>query len=251
MSIYYVEGRKAGLKGGVKESHEPRLVMGQFHPHGEPPPAPAEWDGTHGITKWGMDGNDRYGSCGAAATDHYNVAAANDTTLIDTLGQPKFDGVLATYFAYGISQGEPGPEPDQGVENASWLAFLRANGIIEGYGEVPLDQIDRYAVLFGGLLMAVSLPPNADSDFEQVPPIPWGSPGEDPDPSMGHDVVFIQYDADGGHVVTWGGLEPITPDFIARYVTDCWAIFDSATAREAGFDEVAITSALDSIGGVH
>jgi hypothetical protein len=38
--------------------------------------------------------------------------------------------VQADYFGYGISMGEPGPSPDQGVDNASYLMFV--NNLPEG-----------------------------------------------------------------------------------------------------------------------
>src|ERR1035441_3482981 len=153
--------RKAG-KRGLRESHEPRLMLSLFKTAGDP--GYQEWDGTHGLTENGMDGNSQFSDCGAAAVDHGNAAKADDVSIVGTLGEPVFAGTLPTYFAYGIAMGEPGPQPDQGVDNASWLAFLYKNGIIDGYGEVPLTELDVYAQDFNGLLVGVALDDNRSEE---------------------------------------------------------------------------------------
>jgi hypothetical protein len=179
------------------------------------------------------------------------VAETGNTALIGQFGAPKYTPLTALYYAYGIAMGEPGPDPDQGVDNKSWCAWLYEQGLIEGYGEVPLDQMREYATVFGGLLMGVQLSTNAQAQFETSPRTPWGQPGESPDPSMGHDILFILYNADGtAGVITWGGVQPVTAEFLAQFVTDCWAIFDMNTAKEAGFDAAAIQAALTAIHGV-
>jgi hypothetical protein len=246
--------RIAGMRGLIGESHQPELMLTQFTVYTglEAEPLPPTWDGTHGITQNGMDGNDRKGCCGAAMTDHYNVYAAGSTALINTLGQPKYNGVLPTYYAYGIAQGEPGPEPDQGVDNASWFAWLYKMGIIEGYAEVPIDQIRRYAVQFGGVCIGQRLPDQADSDFQAEPQVPWGSPGEVPDPNDGHDTLFIAFDESGGKVATWGGLQPVTNEYLDPangFITDAWVVFDKETAEEAGYDWNSIQEALTELHG--
>ena len=246
--------RKAG-KRGARESHEPRLMLSQFRT--SLPTPPSEWDGTHGITQWGMDGNDQWGDCGAAATDHGDVAKTGDTSEIGQLGKPKYNGTLATYWAYGLSQGETGQppnqsdQPDQGVDNASWLAFLYKEGIINGYGEVPLDHLHAYAVELNGLLMGVQLDDDAEQDFEAVPPVPWGSLATDtPDPNMGHDILFIKYSADGtAAVVTWGGLQAVTAEFLRDNVTDAWAILDEDDAHRAGINWSDLQAALQAVHG--
>ena len=238
-------GRMAG-KRGLTESHEPRLMLDLFR-YTVANPCPPEWDGTHGITEWGMDGNDQYGCCGYAATDHYDVAKTGNTALIGKLG-----GVgLPLYFEYGISMGEPGPQPDQGVDNASWLAFLYKKGIIQGYGEVPLSEINQYAYDFNGVLLGVSLDDDAETDFEASPPIAWGStPGDTPDPTMGHDILLVKYHLDGsGTGVTWGGLENFTPTFRADNITDAWAVFDKQDAQRAGISAASLTAELTAIHG--
>ena len=236
--------RIAGLNR-TRESHEPRLDASKFALAGIVPTNP-EWDGTHGLAQWGMDGNDKFGCCGAAATDHYNMAKAANAALYNALGTPKFAGTLATYFAYGTAQGEPGSQPDQGVDNASWLGFLYKNGIIDGYGEVPKDQAFAYAQQFGGAICAQSLSDNAQQQFQSG--IAWGQPGDVPDPNEGHDTLLIKTHADGsGSMVTWGAVQDFTPDYFANFVTDVWVIFD---ADDPSVNWTALQAALDEVHGV-
>lgn len=213
---------------GARESHEPSLLLSN-HMAGPLPPAPASWNGAGSIgpDDWGMDGNDQYGCCGAAATDHGNMLKASNSGYYNTLGQPTYAGTLPTYFAYGLAQGEPGPQPDQGVDNKTWLGFLYQHGIVDGYGEVPLDQLHSYAASCGGLILAIQCGSDFQDLFAQNPPAPWGSTGSSPDPNEGHDIYFMDYAEDGSAgIITWGKRQPVTESFFSTYVTDAWAFFD-------------------------
>jgi outer membrane biosynthesis protein TonB len=236
--------RKAGRRGGFRESHEPRLdaslfVQGQT--------GFIQWDGTNGIRQWGMDFNDQYSDCGFAALDHYNVAKSGDVSNVGKFGAPQFQTLLDAYWAYGIAQGEPGPRPDQGVDNASMLAWAYKVGLIYGYGEVPKDQADWYANTFNGALVGQILDDDAETDFEASPPIAWGSKNEHPDPSEGHDTLLIQGDGQGGGAeVTWGGLQPFTAFYRANNWTDVWVIFD---ADDPSVNHTALQEALEAVHG--
>lgn len=237
---------RAGRVGPHRESHEPRLLAtrflrttasGEFH----------NWDGATAIgTDWGMDENNVYGDCGPAATDHNNAAKSGDPSVIGTLGEPTFTpGVLGAYFAYGIAQGEPGPDPDQGVDNATWLAFLYKNGIIDGYGEVPLTHLDHFAPYGHGLILGLAIDgAEAQADFESTPRRPWREqPQQD-----GHDVLLIETKSDGDiTIVTWGGLQPCTKSFREHNITDAWIIFDKDDPQ---VDWAALQAALDEVHGV-
>ena len=135
--------RQAGRRG-ARESHEPRLAVSRFSL--VPTAADwtyAEWDGGAGVTEWGMDCNgpdpdnpaaypNGLGDCGAAAVDHGNMAKAGDAKLLGTLGQPKTAGTTATYFSYGVSQGEQGQPPAPG------RPARRRGGQREELARVPL-----------------------------------------------------------------------------------------------------------------
>ncbi len=239
--------RPAG-KRGARESHEPRLLLSQFRVSSTSG-AYQEWNGSHGITEWGMDGNDALSDCGAAATDHGNMAKAGDASLLDSLGRPTFAGTIPTYYAYGDAMGEPtapgAAGPDQGVDNASWLGFLYAHGIIDGYGEVPLGELDQYAQDFNGLLLAVELDDAAEQQFSTHEP--WSGT---PDPSEGHDVWLIVTHVDGSiEVVTWGAIQACTVDFRLNNITDAWAVLTEEDAHRVGVNWDALKAALDEVHG--
>lgn len=263
--------RPFGRIGPHRESHEPSLEAGLFFnlwkahdsqslpPRKDPATGYREWDGTHEITEWGMDCNgpdpsnpaaypDGLGDCGGAATDHGNVAKAGSMSVYNTLGNPTYAGTVPTYFAYGVAQGEtgqppaPANEPDQGVDNRSWLLFLHAAGIIDGFVEVLLADLDLYASCGSGLLTGVQLDDQAQQQFSAGQP--WDG---SPDPQLGHDVWTIQTHISGGiAVVTWGAVQQCTPNFRQNNITDLWLITDKDDPR---VDDAALQAALQALHG--
>ena len=242
----------AGLVGPHRESHEPRLLATRLVAEGVTPVSGfLQWNGTGGVgEKFGMDGNDKWGDCGAAATDHYNIAKTQNPHVVGTLGRPKYDGTLGTYFAYGLSMGEvgqppePPDEPDEGVDNKTWLGFLYTQGIIYGYGEVPLEYLDWFAQTAKGCILGLIIDGNqAISDFQTSPRTPWGAM---PNASDGHDTLLIITNTDGsGSLVTWGAVQPFTPDFRSQ-ITDAWIIYD---ADDPSVDHSALQAALADVHG--
>lgn len=242
----------AGRVGPHRESHEPRLKAEMFS-NITPVTGYLEWDGTTGIgAEWGMDSNDNFGDCGAAATDHYNMAKVQDYAQYGQLGMPQYEGTLGTYGAYGIAQGETplvpspvGPIPDQGVDNATWLAFLYKKGIIDGYAEVDDNVLDWFTQTFRGVILGLVIDGNqAISDFDANPKVPWDAMGQ----SDGHDTLGIITHADGsGSLVTWGGVQPYTLAFRQTNITDRWVIFDH---DDPNVNWTELQSALDEVHGV-
>jgi hypothetical protein len=199
-----------------------------------------------------MDLNDVFGDCGAAATDHNNMAKLQSYSAYGQLGMPKYEGTLGTYGAYGLAMGflplVPSPVgliPDQGVDNASWLGFLYKQGIIKGYGEVPLDSLDSFAQTGRGVILGLSLDAQeAVGDFNTTPRTPWNSMAQ----TDGHDTLLIQTHADGsGALITWGGVQPFTLFFRETNITDAWIIFD---ADDPNVDWNALESALAEVHGI-
>ena len=261
--------RTAGHRG-ARESHEPTLTITNF-PEGEALIAPGwtEWDMTGGATNLGMDGNgpntpgpgptdppsypQGMGNCGYAGPDHGRALQRGDLSLVGTLGEPAFPVPYGAYWAYGVAQGEvgqppaPPDQPDGGVDNASWCAFLYKAGVLKGYAEVPVDRIGHYAPACNGLLIAQSLPDSAESDFEASPPVPWGSPGEVPDQQEGHDTWLARTHADGtGEMVTWGALQPFTASYPGTFITDAWALWFADDPTEMSAE---LRAALEELHG--
>jgi hypothetical protein len=230
---------KAGKYGALRESHEPRLAAAEFLVDGVIPVSGYHaFDATHGIGAetndpnnvtapyaWGMDDNDRYGICGFAALDHYNVSKTGKVGLIGTFGTSKFPSLVAAYFAYGIAQGEPGPEPDQGVSNATVLAWAVQEGFIYGYAEVHPEYLDWFAKEFNGALLGLAIDGQVASDYFNRYPhrLPWNTMGT----IDGHDTLYVKSQGTGpGTLVTWGGLQTFTESFRKTNVTDSWVVFD-------------------------
>lgn len=235
--------RTPGVLGPyVKESHAPSLLAHMYVNLDEVLPLYVEWDGTHGITDWGMDLNDRLGCCGWAAPDHGNIAKSGDISKIGTFGAPKWVPGIGAYFAFGTSQGEPGAQPDYGVSNQPWLQFLWENGIIDGYVEVPLNQLDKYAAYGSGLLAGVQLDGQAQNQFANHQP--WDGP---PNPQLGHDVWLIKTHTDGsGAVITWGAVQDFTLNFRKNNITDLWLITDKDDPQ---VNNTALQTALQALSG--
>ncbi len=231
----------AGVVGSyLHESHEPRLLLTTLAAAGAPSPVSGfqPFDVAGSIASWGMDNNgpdpsnppqapNGLGCCGFAAVDHANVAKLGDATQAGTSMFPKFQTLYDAYWAYGRAMGEPGQYPDLGVSNSAMLGWLYSQGLIDGYAEVPKEFAWWAAQQFSGVICGSILTAQAQDDFNQEPRIPWGSPGETTDPQLGHDWLLVKGTPDGGgQLVTWGALQPFTPEFWQANVTDCWVIFD-------------------------
>ncbi len=169
MTAIESQNRKAGRVGPHKESHRPDLMATKFMTS-----VTAGFfvsDVTNGIVDWGIDDNDKLGCCGFAARDHVDVAKTGDVTLIGKFGQPKFSTLADAYFAYGIAQGEPGPEPDQGVDNATMMQWDFNEGFNEGFMEIPVYSIDYFVSKGRGVIIGVAIDgQQASQDFESGVP---------------------------------------------------------------------------------
>ena len=239
--------RKAGLRGLLRESHRPDLLSTLFA--GAPSDPPPNGDVTNGITNCGMDDNDKWGCCGLAMCDHYNVAKSGDVSLIGKFGSPKFASLLDAYWAYGIAQGEPGPEPDQGVDNATLFQWAFDQGLIDAFMEIDKAHLRMSMLNYKGVCIGVRLDSAAESDFEAVPPIDWGAPGEVLDPNAGHDILVVKYDDTGRIMVwTWGGDQWCDADFVENNVSDCWVFVDEDDAKYNGVNYEALIAACKAGG---
>lgn len=238
---------KRGLRPGPAI---PELRLANFHTAAPPPPS---GDVTNGVPAWGMLGNDVYGDCGPAATMHYRMAKACTSGQYEEGFQvPTDTQTEALYFAYGRAMGEPGDQPDQGVDNATWLKYLYDQGIIRGFAQLDpanLDEIHSAMLMFNGVLTGVALTDDAEQLFAQHQP--WTTAqGENADPNLGHDVLLVGYGADGsGTVVTWGDTQGFDAGWEAACLQDAWVIITSEDAARAGVDIAALDAAIQGWGG--
>ena len=274
--------RKAGLRGKRAAVHVPELLIDRFRATAPASPPPTG-DVSGGITAWGMLCNDRLGCCGFSAIEHYRIAKAIDAGAPGPLAmepgfiQPTDAETQALYYAYGIAQGEPGPDPDEGVTNSTMLAWLFArtqaaklagDDVEEfAYAEVDVssagaaDRVHSEMLAFHGILVGGLLTDDAEADFEAVPPVPWHVTADDqPNPDDGHDWIIVAYDATGtkeidGYVVgdlgvTWGGLQWADIDFDSDAIQEAWVIVTEEDASRVGVDYPALLAACKALGGI-
>ena len=242
----------AGRVGPHKESHEPRLRALELLSVGVvAEPGYHQWSGVQPIgNRFGMAYNAQLGCCGFSAWQHYNAAIAafyhEPWKLVrETTWLPQYPRLDLAYYAYGLAQGEPGPNPDQGVTNAAMLGWAYKLGLIGGYAEVPIEYADWFAMTFHGAIVGQDLDGNqAISDFQAHPRIPWSAMGK----TDGHDTLLIEGDGQGnGAEVTWGGVQPFDVSFRTNNWTDVWVIIDR---EDPLVDQAALQEALTSVHGV-
>ena len=248
--------RKAGKRGKRPAVHVPELRLHNFR-RAAPEPPPAAADVSCGIVDWGMLGNDTIGDCGPCATEHDRMVKACVSPATPTAApgyeqgfvMPTAAATLSLYYAYGIAQGEPGPSPDQGVDNASWLAWLFSQGVIEAYAEVDVaspgaaDRVHRAMVDFRGVIVGTHLTDDAEALFEAHEP--WTTAtGESPDTNKGHDILLVAYDDTGDTFVTWGADQKSTLAWDAACIDEAWVILTKEDADRAGYDFAAALKAI-------
>lgn len=238
--------RIAGLRGKLPARHVPELELSRFRTLSPPPPSA---DVSNGVTAWGMLGNDTYGDCGVAAFEHYRMAKAG--ALNGGFVIPSDAETESLYFTYGLAQGEPGPQPDQGVQNATFLKWLFDEGHISGYAQVDhtnADEVHAAMIDFNGVLVGVNLTDDAQQLFGQG--LPWTiAQGETADPNMGHDILLVKYDQSGDTFVTWGAEQASTIGWDGACVDEAWVIISTEDAARSGIDLAALQAEIKALGG--
>jgi hypothetical protein len=235
----------SGVRGKFTESHEPRLALTLFKTRvGQ---VPASGDVTNGLPEanLGMLGNDTEGDCVQAATFHLLDMKAWETGEYEPgYVTPTDSTALEDYWAYQIANGAPGPEPDNGSDFSTWLAWALQQGIIEWYGEVDdltPDALYTAAGDFGGVLLGLSLPDDAIQEFDAGQPWDTSQPC---DANEGHAVVLAKWDPSGITIVTWAKYWPTTVPFDQACITDAWVVGSKEDAERAGYNAAAWEAAL-------
>jgi hypothetical protein len=210
-----------------------------------------------------MLGNDTHSDCGAAAFEHGRMAKSG-TNVLDDNGtelpadsQQATDYTLQTYYAYGLAMGEPGPDPDQGVENATWLKYLFDQGMIEGFAELnatDVNEVHMAMLNFNGVLLGCSLTDDAEREFNNHQP--WTiTASQRPDPQDGHDIYLVKYDTQAGTetIVTWGADQDCTVAWETGEEQagdlEAWVFITAEDAKRNGVDLAALQQAIRDLGG--
>lgn len=210
---------------------------------------PASFDATHGLTDWGMDGNDRWGNCFWAAVAHAQICQA--LTGLNADGTPSYvDGfapaqstdVVGWYRKYLASQGEPTDPPGTGTGISDGAHFALSQGLLEAVGVIPgpltTDLVHQAIADFhGGTILCLALDPMAQDEFRNG--VAWGTESANPDYEEGHAVTGVAFDTSGDRVITWGRVQGTTIPFDNNCV-DGLVVLVTPYLKESGVDTDAL-----------
>jgi hypothetical protein len=225
-------------------------------------PLPLAYDVSGGMSAYGMLGNDKYGDCVPAATEHVRMVQAlihmanNQPVYEDTFLLPNTKYTEALYFAYGIAQGEPGPKPDYGCDTYNWLLWLYQLGVIEGFAQVvdtenpSVEAVNRAMIDFQGCIVDVELNTDAQEQFARG--LIWNiSENDEPNPDMGHGIAKVAYTQKEDTYVTWAKKQNATLPWTAACQQQVYVVITKELADRAGYDMEATVSVLDTLQLAH
>jgi hypothetical protein len=220
------------------------------------PPPPAAVNYGDKVASWPMYYNDQYGDCTCAAAGHmiqnWTANAASEVT-------PPPPTVL-TFYEHFV--GTP-PPSDAGCDMLSVLKYWRSHGLddhkVKAFASVQLtDHTEAQTAIYwlGSIYIGVALPDFAvTGDMLTVPwVVPAGGAVGDaaPNPSNGHCIPAVAYDADSLYVVTWGELKSMSWQFYDAYADESYAVLSqdfigAAGADPAGLDLAALEKDLSQL----
>jgi hypothetical protein len=204
---------------------------------------------------WGMGGNgpdptltvnDRQpvGDCGPCAVPlHADMLAAALCGLPLGHNTMTSDEIVDLYLEYTGGQ-------DTGVDLGDWLLWLFQKGYIEGFVKLSLAEMDAALAHFNVVVVGVNLNPQADQQFATG--FPWNvGPGDEPDPSEGHAVLFVYRGSPTGTAgyISWGQQVIATGAWQAACPQQAFAVITEQEAEARGFPFGQIIADLKALGG--
>jgi hypothetical protein len=213
------------MKFGMKLSApDPRhLRFARYLTPGLPPPPPAA-DYSTRVSDWTMMGNDAAGDCVLAMCGHATMAWTSNSAGLYTPPASDIIGAYSTITGY-----VPGNDAtDNGTDPTTALKYWRDTGIsghkIGAWAMLDLSPLHfQLAVsLFECAAVSVNLPENFSFDWTQ-----WVDTSADPDPSMGHEVLMVAYNADGAFIVSWGKIYFVSWAFLAKFCVESEVMFST------------------------
>jgi hypothetical protein len=169
------------------------------------------------------------------------------------------------YAALQTFMGVVPPLPGNGVDNLTMLKWLydATGGLLPkgddveewAFAELNATNPDaiRAAMLnFRGVLVGCSLTDQAENEFNNSQP--WEvTPQEQPDPSMGHDILLVAYDQLSYKFVTWGATQLALVDWELGEVQagdlEAWVFITQEDADRNGVDMQALKAEILALGG--
>ena len=234
--------------GKLPPRHDPRTLQLADYLLPVLPPAPPSrrWD--HGITAWGMMGNDRIGDCTTAAAGHaiqtWTANASNEVTISDA-------AVIAAYSAVtGYNPADP--TTDRGAVVLDVLNYWRSPfgghsiGAFVATEPSNHEHVKLAVSLFGGCYIGFEVPDYAL--HQRVWSVQRGT-----HPIIGGHAVWVcGYDSRFLYCVSWGQIYRMTWAFWDKFCDESYAIlspdwFKPNAVSPSGFDLVTLTADLQAV----
>jgi hypothetical protein len=243
----------------------PRFSLGNYLMRGLPPPPPTvDYSAAAAAALANVYENDTLGDCVIAGIGHVVgvlTAGAGDPFIYNN------DQIIALYSAIG-GYVPNDPATDRGCDEVTALNYWENNGAPAGQhkiaGWLAVNAADptefRTALwLFENLYFGLELPDAWINPMPNGPGFVWNTAGA-PDPSNGHCVVGVGYNAEGVTIDSWGMLGTITDAAVGRYATarahgDLYTVVSQDAIGKAsqkapnGFDWSQLVADFDSMGG--
>ena len=187
-----------------------------------------------------MFGNDRYGDCTCTAAAHM---VQNWTTNADKAFTPTEASVVKFYEHFVGT-----PPADEGVYLIDALKYWRSHGLdrhkILAFTELELQnqvQAQDAVYMFGSISSESPCP--ILRLWATWPATPWTVPSKgavgdaEPNPSNGHCIPAVAYDARNLYVVTWGEVKSMSWQFYASYADEVYAVLSKDFVDKNGSRE--------------
>ncbi len=178
-----------------------------------------------GIRRWGWKFNDSLGICVPASVEDLRTAKATTARstwrrVLYVLGfRPPGDFYTRVlYVQYLATLGEK-PGPTMGVDPGSFLAWMKANGHIIEWANVPVlpgssaaDQAAQAGAQYRGAILTINLTENMyANDFYSRRP--WGidgNGGDVPLPTLSHEIALVRTTESANVIATWDRTKVMT-----------------------------------------
>jgi hypothetical protein len=206
------------------------------------PKAPVRVDHIGGRNDWLMLGNDTHGDCAVAGAEHLKMVDARIAQ--EQFVPPSDEATIKAYLTFTGGQ-------DVGCVPSALWSYWHRKGLLgdrlAGFAPArPRDTAELRSVvsLFGAAGIGVRLPAVAQEQFEAHQP--WDLTGTAADDQIegGHFVVVAKYGPAYGWCLTWGGVQPFTWRWYARYVEEVWALLTAQfVAAKPGVVNIAALTA--------
>jgi hypothetical protein len=218
------------------------------------PAAPLAQDWSQKVGIWGMLRNDVKGCCVISAKGHCWMDLTSNASTLWVPADVDIDYLYDFFNPDG---------QDNGCDMQEVLQYIKTNGFVGHalYDFAVLNpssqgEAQDAIALFGGLDIGIALPDECVQG-ENLLANPWDTPGHRwvPNPSNGHCVWAVAYDASGLTVVTWGELKRMSWEFYfacceEAYALDAPAWFEANSLSPSGYTSDQLNADLAALPSV-